>query len=186
MEGRLKRNIILAGKKNRYMKRVETMLKKEGYNIISGAEETDILIFCIDPDECSKNDYSCLLHNYQLYGLGLLCTINTYLPLFKENSLKRLCFLTTLHSSINHVSEADHWERIVAASCNMAIRILFNRLNKEGFTFRVFGVNDFAKDSVSYAIEYFMQDRSFEVESDLHSDERRLVIRDKYEHEYAW
>ena len=162
MEGRLKRNIILAGKKNRYMKRVETMLKKEGYNIISGAEETDILIFCIDPDECSKNDYSGLLHNYQLYGLGLLCTINTYLPLFKENSLKRLCFLTTLHSSINHVSEADHWERIVAASCNMAIRILFN------------------------AIEYFMQDRSFEVESDLHSDERRLVIRDKYEHEYAW
>ena len=113
-------------------------------------------------------------------------TVNAYLPLMKESDLKRLCFITTLRSGINHVLGADHWERIIAASCNMAIRILFNRLTQEGFTFRVFAVEDFAENSASYAMDYFLQDRSFEEESDLHSDEKRLVMRDKYEREYAW
>ncbi len=182
----MKQNVILSGADNSYMKGLATEFKKQGHNIVVGAEKADMLIFCIDPDECGQYDYKKLMHNYELYGLGLLSTINAYLPLMKEGGTKRLCFITTLRSSMNHMSGNDHWERIIAASCNMAIRILFNRLAKEGFTFRVFGTEDFREDSASYAMDYFLQDRSLEEESDLHSDEKRLVLRDKYEREYAW
>ena len=182
----MKQNIILAGGKNLYTTQLEAELKNQGHNVITDGEKADMLIFCIDPEVCKRDDYSGLLENYEKYALGLISTINEYLPVLKEGNLKRLCFLTTLRSSINHVTEAEHWERIVSAACNMAIRILFNRLSREGFTFRVFGVEDFSKDSASYAVEYFMQARSLEVESDLHSDEKRLVLRDKYEKEYAW
>ena len=182
----MKHNIILAGGTNLYTKNLETELEKLGHHIITDGETADMLLFCIDPAECKRDDYEELLDNYEKYALGLISAVNEYLPLLERGNTKRLCFLTMLRSSINHVSEAEHWERIIAASCNMAIRILFNRLSREGFTFRVFGVEDFSEDSASYAVEYFLQDRSLEVESDLHSDEKRLVLRDKYEKEYAW
>lgn len=182
----MKQNVILSGACNSYMRRLKAEFKKEGHNIVVGAEKADMLIFCIDPEECGQCDYKKLMRNYELYALGLLNTVNAYLPLMKGSGSKRLCFVTDLRSSINCVSGDDHWERIIAASCNMAIRILFNRLAREGFTFRVFGVDDFAEDSASYAMDHFLQDRSLEEESDLHSDEKRLVLRDKYEREYAW
>lgn len=182
----MNRNVILSGADNSYMSLLKAEFKKAGHNIIVGAENADMLVFCIDPDECGQTEYEKLIKNYELYALGLLNTVNAYLLLMKESNLKRLCFITTLRSSINHVTEADHWDRIIAASCNMAIRILYNRLSGEGFTFRVFAVEDFTENSASYAMDYFLQDRSLEEESDLHSDEKRLVMRDKYEREYAW
>lgn len=182
----LKENVILAGKNNGYMKKLTDELRGAGHHIIVGAEPADMLVFCIEPEECGQNDYERLLSGYEEYGLGLLKTVSAYLPLFRENSHKRFCFLTTLRSCINNVEETGHWERIVLASCNMAIRMLFNRLSKEGFTFRIFAVEDFTEESASYAADYFVQDRSMEPESDMHSDEKRLVVRDKYEKEYAW
>ena len=182
----MRQNIILTGKRNRYMERLAAVFAEEGHQIVNDEKKADMLVFCIDPDACARDDYEGLLYNYEQYALGLLSAVNKYLPLLEESQTKRLCFLTTLRSSINNVSEADHWERVIAASCNMAIRTLFNRLSREGYTFRVFGVKDFTDDTASYAAEYFLQARSLEEESDLHSDEKRLVLRDRYEKEYAW
>ena len=67
----------------------------------------------------------------------------------------------------------------------MAIHTLFNRLVEEGFTFRVLVLDDFSAGEASYALTYFLQDRSLD-DSVLHADEKRLVMRDKYEREIPW
>lgn len=182
----MKRNVILAGGKNLYMDRLAAVLEEEGHSIAAGSENADMLVFCIDPAPCGRDDYAGLVHNYEAYALGLIRSVSACLPRLAQSPAKRLCFLTTLRASINHVSQPDHWERIIGAACNMAIRTLFNRLSREGYTFRVFAADDFTDDSASYAAEYFLQDRSLEAESYLHSDEKRLVLRDKFEKEYAW
>ena len=37
-----------------------------------------------------------------------------------------------------------------------------------------------------YAAEYFLRNRSYEIESYKHSDENRLVLRDAYARELPW
>ncbi|MBD5396133.1 MAG: hypothetical protein HDR71_18180 [Lachnospiraceae bacterium] len=182
----MKYSVITAGAENEYMKQLTAVLKEDGHQVSAQRDKADMLIFAIDPSECDGNDYEKFLENYEIYSMGLVRTVNEVLPFLKESSIKRLCFLTTLSSGINNVSSKDHWERIIGASCNMAIRTFFNHYSREGYTFRVFGVNDFSEDSASRAAEYFLQNRSLEEESDLHSDEKRLVMRDRYEREYAW
>ena len=77
---------------------------------------------------------------------------------------------------------------MISAACNMAIRIMFNRLRPLGYTFRVFAAQDInSPDEASYAAEYFITDRSLEEEEpNIRSDENRIVMRDMYEVEIPW
>ena len=179
-------NVIVAGDENDYTHRLTAVLEREGHHICSRGSKADMLIFCIDPAPCEGDDYEKLAWNYEKSAMGLVQTVGKCIPLLKDGKGKRLCFLTTLRSSINGTRAADHWERVIAASCNMAIRTFFNRYAREGYTFRVFGVEDFTEDSAGDAVEYFLCGRSLEPESDLHSDEKRLVLRDRFEREYPW
>ena len=150
-------------------------------------EDVDILVFCINPPSCDEFDYDALLKAYDNTALELLRKTAKYLPRLDRGTKKRLCFITAIESSINNTRTSDHWERIISAACNMAVKTLFNKLSPSGYTFRVYGVMDF-KDltEASYAVSYILQDRSLEEESWQHSDEKRIVIRDKQEREYPW
>ena len=54
---------------------------------------------------------------------------------------------------------------MVSAACNMAIRIMFNRLRPMGYTFRVFAAQDInSPDEAKLCTEYFITDRSLEEE----------------------
>jgi hypothetical protein len=69
----------------------------------------------------------------------------------------------------------------------MAIKTTFNRLRPEGYTFRLYGVKNFGDSRECPAIaDYCVWNRSQEEESPVHSDENRLVMRDKSEIEYPW
>lgn len=179
--------IVLEGRADSFMEELERDFKKAGHEVIEESEEVDIFVYCIHPPACEAMDYNALLKAYDETSLELLRKVSEYLPLLEKGRKKRLCFVTSLDSSINNTRTGEHWERIVSASCNMAVKTLFNRLNPLGFTFRLFAVEDYSELSeASYAAGYMLQDRSMEEESHQHSDEKRIVIRDKYEREYPW
>ncbi len=178
--------IAITGQEDAFKKKLKEEFHIADHKILMKREETDILVYIINPPLCTASDYDGLLKAYDEYALQLLRTTEEYLP-FMSKGKKRICFITTTHSSINATTDHTHWERIVAASCNMAIKTLFNRLNPMGFTFRVFCLEDF-KDlsNASYAVDYILQDRSMEEESHQHSDEKRIVMRDKFQRELPW
>lgn len=161
--------------------------KIAGAKAAESGEAVDILVYCINPPSCGETDYDALLKAYDDTALELLRKTAEYLPLLDRGTKKRLCFITSTESSINNTRTSDHWERIISAACNMAVKTLFNRLSPLGYTFRIYGAEDFQDlTEASYAVRYMLQDRSLEEEAWQHSDEKRIVIRDKQEREYPW
>jgi len=183
----MKQRVIITGAKNSFVRELAREFEKSGHLVSSGNNELDMFIYCIDPKRCGATEYDALLEAYEDTAIKLLEELSKNLPLLENGIKKRLCFITKLHSSINSTNDSNHWERIVSASCNMAVKTIFNRLNPLGYTFRIFAVENYSKlEEASYVVDYFLQDRSFEEESHQHSDEKRLVIRDKHEREYPW
>jgi hypothetical protein len=173
----------LAGKQNEYIKNLGEQLQKLGYEV--SQQETDIFVYCIDPENFAQDDYEKMAKVYEETALNLLKSVGRILPKM-EKGKKRLCFVTKTASSINYTETTEGFEKIVMAACNMAITTLFNRLNPEGFTFRVFAAENFETECPSYAAEYFLADRSMEESSHRHSDEKRIAMRNWCEREIAW
>lgn len=179
--------IAIEGQSYSFKEELKQEFMKAGAKEAGNGEALDILVYCINPPACEAADYDGLLKAYDNTALELLRKTTEYLPLLDRGNKKRLCFITSLDSSINNTRTSDHWERIISASCNMAVKTLFNRLNPLGYTFRIYGAEDYNNlAEVSYAVRYMLQDRSLEEESHQHSDEKRIVIRDKQEREYPW
>lgn len=183
----MEQRIALTGARNSFVEALINEFRKSGHKVSSENEALDVFVFCIDPKECGSTEYDALFEAYENTAMRLLREVSVNLPLLELGKKKRLCFITTTNSSINCTNDSNHWERILSASCNMAIKTIFNRLNPLGYTFRVFTVENYNNlGDASYAADYFLQDRSFEEGSYLHSDEKRIVMRDKFEREYPW
>lgn len=75
---------------------------------------------------------------YRVNSVGPLCVTENFLPLMREGG-KRLCFFSSEASSIS----LAHREGIYAygmskTALNMGIRLLFNQLRPQNFTFRIY------------------------------------------------
>jgi hypothetical protein len=154
----------------------------------STGESLDMFVFVVDPPPCSRTDYDALLAAYKSSAMALLEKTAVVLPRLEKGTVKRLCFVNKLSSSVNLAGSMEGgFERMTAAACNMAVRTLFNRLRPLGYSFRLYGAMDLAgKGECGYIAEYCLRNRSLEEESALHSDENRLVMRDRYEVEYPF
>ena len=177
-------NYKIAGSKTAYTEHLETLLQSDGHKPFDG-KEMDLFLYTIKPAACRQTDYKKLLENYEQCAIGLLQAVNEALP-FMQSGKKRLCFVTDIQSSVNKTAGAEGWEKSILSACNMAIVTLFNRLHAEGFTFRVFAVEDFETENPMYAMQYFLTDRSMEEGSPKHSDENRIVMRNWQEQEIPW
>ncbi|MDR2102708.1 MAG: hypothetical protein LBP42_01245 [Treponema sp.] len=162
--------------------------KDMGLSPADGNNTADMFVYIIDPPPCGRKAYADLLSGYQSTAIGLLEAVSRVLPRMDPGAGKRLCFINRLSSSVNLAGVIEGgFERIISAACNMAVKTLFNRLRPAGYTFRLYGVENFEnKDECSYIADYFIRNRSLEAESPIHSDENRLVIRSRLEIEYPW
>lgn len=181
------KTIEIAGGNPAFTASLLSNFEKRGYGAAASAA-LDLFVFVVDPPPCSQTDYEALKDAYQKSALALLEKTAAAMPKLEKGTLKRLCFITKLSSSVNM---AGNWgggfEQMAAAACNMAIRTLFNRLRPLGYTFRLYGGRDLAGNGeCEHIAEYCIRNRSFEVESAPHSDENRLVMRDAHEVEYPY
>lgn len=179
-------NYYIAGNETGFTRGLDVLLQKAGH--VQGRGDIDFFIFSIHPAHCGVGAWEKLLENYAGTAELLLAETGRVLPKM-QNGKKRLCFLTQTSASINETdtaADAVNWEKTILAACNMAVATLFNRLGPEGFTFRLYAAENFETENPSYALTYFLADRSMEEESHRHSDEKRLVMRNWQEKEIPW
>jgi len=142
-----------------------------------------------------KQDYSELLRVYNVNAIGALRVIDAFLPLTVDSDLKRLCFVSSEAGSMSR-SERISWFGYCMSktSLNMGVKLLFNSLRSQGYTFRLFhpgwmktymaGTKNMEAqlepdDVAAAALAYFINPR-------CEGDEDRLVMRDWRGREWPW
>lgn len=130
-------------------------------------------------------DYAEMHRLYDVNALGPIRVVEALLSLTDRSQMKRLCFVSSEAGSINAAKRTSWYGYCMSkAALNMAVRIMFNHLHPEGYTFRLYhpgwmrtymsGKKNTEADlepeeAAVYALSYFLTPRA---------DEGRLVLRD--------
>lgn len=156
----------------------------------------DMLVINLDGTDVSDNatildelDYQDMIRAYEYNAVGPMRVLYAFRPLLDRGEGKRVCFVTTAEGSNHACYEFGGFGRHMSkAALNMAVNQEFNGMRPEGYTMRMY-CKDLAAPAEkqgAYAAEYFLRNRSNEIESYKHSDENRLVLRDAYARELPW
>jgi NAD(P)-dependent dehydrogenase (short-subunit alcohol dehydrogenase family) len=140
-----------------------------------------------------RQDYDEMHRLFDVNALGPLRTIEAFLPLMDEGSLKRLCFISSEAGSITRTQRTAWYGYTMSKSAlNMGAHILFNHLHPEGYTFRIYHpgwIKSYMHGSKSNegdlepeeaaipALNYFL---------DAKVDEDLFVMRDWQGNEWPW
>jgi NAD(P)-dependent dehydrogenase (short-subunit alcohol dehydrogenase family) len=138
-------------------------------------------------------DYAEMHRLFDVNALGPLRVVEAFLPLTAQSARKRLCFVSSEAGSISRAERTTWYSYSMSkAALNMGIKILFNHLHPEGYTFRVYhpgwmrsymsGKKNLEatlepEEAASYAIPIFLGPRE---------DEDRLVLVDYQGQEWSW
>lgn len=136
----------------------------------------DILINCAGIG--LGDEPEALLGMYKVNTLGSMCMVEAFLPLLKKG-MGRICFVSSEAGSISVAHRTDSFGYCMSKTAlNMAVRLMFNQLQKEGYTFRLYHpgwVNSYMggdvkstegtyepEDTAKTAYKTFTQERSWE------------------------
>jgi NAD(P)-dependent dehydrogenase (short-subunit alcohol dehydrogenase family) len=139
---------------------------------------------------------------YNVNALGPLRVVEAFLPLTDRSEFKRLCFVSSEAGSINRCARTGWYGyNMSKTALNMAVKLLFNRLRPEGYTFRVYHpgwMRTYMRGAKSTeatlepeeaavpALAYILRNRAGEPHSGDRCDENRLVMRDDQGREWPW
>ena len=137
-------------------------------------------------------NYAEMHRMFDVNALGPIRVVEAFLPLVDRGALKRLCFVSSEAGSIERSRRQAWYGYCMSKSAlNMAIKITFNALRPEGYTFRVYHpgwVRSYMggqknanadlepEEAAVPALAYFLSD----------IDEDRLILRDYQGHEWPW
>lgn len=83
-------------------------------------------------------DYTKMLRVYDVNTLGVVRVVHAFLPL-TDRGLRRLVFISSNLSSIAMMSgQGEVGYAMSKTALNMAVKIMFNHLRPEGYTFRLY------------------------------------------------
>ncbi len=130
-------------------------------------------------------DYDEMHRLYNVNSLGPLRVVEAFLPLTKTSEMKRLCFVSSEAGSIGQAYRTAWYAYCMSkAALNMGVKLMYNHLRPEGYTFRLYhpgwvrsymgGQKNTQADlepeeAAAYALPFFL---------DARADEDRLVLRD--------
>lgn len=138
-------------------------------------------------------DYDAMQWMYDVNAIGPLRVVEAFLPLVDRGVMKRLCFVSSEAGSIDRC-EREGWYGYCMSktALNMAVKIMFNHLYPENYTFRLYhpgwmrtymeGPKNIQADlepeeSAAKALPYFLESQD---------DEARLLMRDWQGEEWPW
>jgi NAD(P)-dependent dehydrogenase (short-subunit alcohol dehydrogenase family) len=138
-------------------------------------------------------DYGEMHRMYDVNALGPLRVVEAFMPLLDRGEMKRLCFVSSEAGSINNAQRTSWFGYCSSkASLNMIVKLLFNHLRPDGYSFRVYhpgwmrtymsgSKNPRAdmepEEAAAAALAYFLANLA---------DEGRLVLRDWRGREWPW
>src|ERR1051325_2421863 len=84
-------------------------------------------------------DYAEMHRLYDVNALGAIRVVQAFLPLTDRGDPKRLCFVSSEAGSITRAQRKAWFGYCMSkAALNMGVKILFNDLRPQGYTFRVY------------------------------------------------
>lgn len=84
-------------------------------------------------------DFGEMQRLYNVNSLGPLRVVNAFLPLLDSGAKKRLCFVSSEAGSIERAYRTAWYGYCMSkAALNMGVKLMFNRLRPDGYTFRVY------------------------------------------------
>lgn len=84
-------------------------------------------------------DYDEIHRLYNINSVGPLRVVESFLPLMEQGNLKRLAFVSSEAGSIERCSRTAWYGYTMSkAALNRAVKIMFNDLRPQGFTFRLY------------------------------------------------
>ena len=138
-------------------------------------------------------DYAEMHCVYDVNALGPLRVVEAFLPLMDRGEMKRLCFVSSEAGSITRAERTGWYAYCMSkGALNMGVKLLFNQLYPEGYTFRVYhpgwvrsymhGERDLRADlepeeAAALALDVFLDNRD---------DEGRLRLEDYEGNEWPW
>jgi NAD(P)-dependent dehydrogenase (short-subunit alcohol dehydrogenase family) len=144
-------------------------------------------------------DYAEIHRMIDVNALGPMRVVEAFLPLMDSGAGKRLCFVSSEAGSVTRSQrKAGYGYTMSKSALNMAVKIMFNDLRPQGFTFRVYhpgwlrsymsGVkNEKAHlepdEAAVPALAYFLSGLD---EEPAEIDEYVLVMRDHAGQEWPW
>jgi len=150
----------------------------------------------------TSQDYDEMIRLYQVNALGPIRTSEAFLPLLERGELKRLCFVSSEAGSIGKAERTAWFAYCMSkAALNRGVRLLFDRMRPEGFTFRLYHPgwmrtymsgerNTEAElepsESAAPALEYFLGSALPWDDKPHAIDEDELVMRDWQGREWPW
>lgn len=131
------------------------------------------------------HDYEDLLKVLDENVNGAVQVVEAALPLMRAGKGKRIALLTEKESSINlNQDTGDYGYHMSLATLNMMMKLLFNKLRPEGFTFRCYA---FGEGKGMSAKDYLLLNMCYDKDdSYIHSEENRIVMRDEMLCEIPW
>lgn len=139
-------------------------------------------------------DYAEMHRLYAVNALGPIRMVEAFLPLMDSSAYKRLCFVSSEAGSVGRARRTSWYGYCMSkAALNMAVKIMFNHLRAEGYTFRVYHpgwVRSYMSGrknleatlepevAACHALAYFLQDSGV--------DEDSLVLRDWEGKTWEW
>ena len=136
----------------------------------------DMLIHCAGIARADGDD--ALRKILQVNSVGALRVAESFLPVMRQG-MKRLCFVSSEAGSITVAHRKDGYAYCMSkASLNMAVKLMFNELRPQGYTFRLYHpgwVNSYMggdqkgtsgkyepEDAARTAFQQFTEDRAWE------------------------
>jgi NAD(P)-dependent dehydrogenase (short-subunit alcohol dehydrogenase family) len=146
--------------------------------------------------------YDDLQRMYNINALGPLRVVEAFLPLMAASAVKRLCFVSSEAGCISRAQRTSWFGYLMSkAALNMAVKILFNDLRPQGFSFRLYhpgyvrtyihGYKNMEADlepeaAAAPALAYFLSGLESSGVEQATYDEDQLVMRDYQGEEWPW
>lgn len=137
-------------------------------------------------------DYAEMSRQFEINSLGPLRVVEAFLRLTDAGRLKRLCFVSSEAGSIGSSRRTSWFGYCMSKTAlNMAVRILFNHLRPEGYSFRLYHpgfMRSYMHGQKNMAAELEPEEAAAAALGCFlgKQDEERLVLRDHKGQEHVW
>ena len=119
-----------------------------------------------------------------------MAMLEAFYPLLEAGDVKRICYLTSAHASINETrGTKGYGYKMAKAALHNFLQITRNVLAPKNYTIRVFaplGDEVPAELAAEAAFNYFTRRRGVEQGDPMRDDENNLVFRDAYGRQHSW
>jgi NAD(P)-dependent dehydrogenase (short-subunit alcohol dehydrogenase family) len=90
-------------------------------------------------DEAMKTNYEHMMHTYNVNSIGAVRLVENMLELMEGSEVKRLCFVSSEAGSITQAWRDEMYSYCMSkAALNMYVKLIYNRLHKQGYSFRLY------------------------------------------------